>query len=510
MKRFIIFSLLVFCASTLLAQNVNLKKLDTYYSELVEEWDVPSMSVAIVKDGKILFQKGYGVAKEGSELSVDEHTNYAIASNSKAMTTFVMAQLVEEGIVSWDDPVQKHLPYFKLYDEYTSAHTTVRDLLCHRVGLGTFSGDFIWYKSDLTAEEIIRRIQFVPQTSEFRTAFGYSNLMYITAGELIKTATGKSWNENIQERVFNAVEMERSLTHINKLESKGNYATPHARSNGKNLPIQWENWGDAVGATGGVISNVNDMANWMIMNLENGVWKDEKLISSASRNQLWKTHVSHGVNRMNDNTFERHFNGYGLGWGLSDFYGNLMVSHTGGYDGMLSAVSLIPDENLGIVVLTNGMQSPMMAATYYTLELFTEGEASREWSESMLARTVQNAKKDERIEAIKASKVEGTKTSIPFKRFTGTYVADMYGEIQVTEVSGGLRLEFSRSKDLGATLKHWHYNTFELVWDQPHAWFTFGTIQFELDNKLNITGAQFDVPNNDIFFDELDVKRVGK
>jgi hypothetical protein len=187
---------------------------------------------------------------------------------------------------------------------------------------------------------------------------------------------------------------------------------------------------------------------------------------------------------------------------VGDFHGKLMVGHTGGYDGMITAVTLIPEEKLGVVVLTNGHKSPIMAATYYALDQFL-GTGGKDWSGDMLKRTNENEKNDTRIADLKKAKVEGTKPSLSLGKFAGTYHSDIYGKITVEEKGSTLRLLFEDSPRLNATLRHWHYDTFEILWDEKHAWFSFGIVKFNLDGKLNVTGMDFEVPNDDIFFEEL-------
>ncbi|MEO9964897.1 MAG: serine hydrolase [Reichenbachiella sp.] len=505
-KYFLLIALTIWWSGESLAQapNVDLKALDSYFERITKEWDVPSMSIGIVKDGKLVFAKAYGVKEVDKKGKPDQNTLYAIASNSKAFTSAILAQLVDEGKIDWNDKVRDYLPYFELYDSWVSANTTIRDILSHRVGLGTFSGDVIWYKADLTAEEIVRKVKNLPPAFDFRAGYGYSNLMYITAGEVIEKVTGKSWAQNVKERILQPLEMNRTITSPKNLESVGNYATPHARNDGKNIPIVWEDW-EEIGALGGLISSVSDLSKWMIMNMNHGINNQDTLFSARSRNMMWTPHNNFTVDHVNPNDFNRHFSAYGLGWGLSDYQGNLRVGHTGGYDGMLTAFNMIPDQKLGVIVLTNGMKSPMMAATYYALDKFL-GVNGPDWSERFLSRS--GPEEDERITERKASRVEGTNPSLELSKYTGTYEADIYGEITVTLEKGELRLNFEHAKSLSATLKHWHYDVWEIDWDIEHAWFSFGTVQFNMDNNLKIERMTFDVPNDDIFFEELIPIRV--
>jgi hypothetical protein len=213
------------------------------------------------------------------------------------------------------------------------------------------------------------------------------------------------------------------------------------------------------------------------------------------------------VDHTGKNDLGRHFSGYGLGWNMGDFHGKFMVGHTGGYDGMITAVTMIPEEKLGVVVLTNGHQSPIMAATYYAFDQFL-GTGSKDWSADLLKRSLQNQNHDTRVADIKKAKVSNTKTLVTPSRFLGTYHSDIYGKIEVKEEKGQLRLYFEDAPRLTASLKHWHYDTYEIVWDEKHAWFDFGTLQFNINNKLEVIGMDFNVPNDDIFFEELKPKKV--
>jgi CubicO group peptidase (beta-lactamase class C family) len=508
-KPFILFASIVFITACISGQSVSkadLKQLDKYFTRMVEDWDVPGASIGIVKDGELVFTGNYGVLEAGKDAKPDANTLYAIASNSKAFTTAIIGMLVQEGKLDWNDKVKEYLPYFELYDPWVSNEVTIRDLLCHRVGLGTFSGDVIWYKSDLSAEDIIRRVRYLEKRFDFRSGYGYSNVMYIAAGEVIREVSGKSWSENVNARILEPLGMDRTITTPNQLEAKGNFATPHAREHDTNIPIAWENW-ETVGAMGGIISSVEDVSKWMIFNLDHGMLGNDTLLTKETRNMVWTPHNNFMVDHTSPNEFNRHFSAYGLGWGLSDYHGHFRVGHTGAYDGMITAVTLIPDENLGVVVLTNGMKSPIMAATYYAIDKFL-GLETRDWSAEYLERTNDRQREDTRISTRKAKRVPNTSPSLEPKEYTGVYYSDIYGEIKISLESDQLRMEFEHSPYLSATLSHWHHDVWEIKWDNRHAWFSFGTVKFNLDNNLEVLGMDFDVPNDDIFFEELKPYRV--
>ena len=510
MKRLsLLFATIVTITAGLSGQEVSkadLKHLDEYYARMVEDWDIPSAAIGIVKDGELVFAEAYGSLEAGKPGGPDENTLYAIASNSKAFTSAIIGMLVQEGKLDWNDKVNKYLPYFELYDPWVSNEVTIRDLLCHRVGLGTFSGDIIWLKSELSSEEIIRRIRYLPRAFDFRAGWGYSNLMYITAGQIIKEVTGKSWSTNVKERIFDPLEMNRTITSPNSLGSKGNYATPHKRENEINIPLEWVDW-EEIGALGGVISSVEDLSKWMIFNLNHGIIGKDTLLTKETRNMVWTPHNNFIVDHTAKDSERRHFSSYGLGWSISEYDGHFSVGHGGAYDGMISSIILIPDEKLGVVVLTNGMKSPARAASNYALDLFLEREP-KDWSVELLDKANQSGKEDTRISERIEKRTPGTHPSIPKEEMQGTYYSDIYGKIFISQTRDRMRLEFEHSPDLSASLSHWHYDVWKIEWDRTHAWFNFGTLKFEVDNNLNVSGLEFDVPNDDFFFEELKPYRV--
>jgi len=481
--------------------NVDLKALDAYFEKMVKDWDVPSASIGIVKDGELVFAGNYGVKEVGKNDTPDQNTLYAIASNSKAFTSAIIGMLVQEGKLDWNDKVRKYLPYFAVYDDWVSEHATIRDLLSHRIGLGTFSGDNIWYKSDRSAEEMIKSIKYVPKAYEFRAGYGYSNVMYITAGELIKTVTGKSWGENVKERILTPVGMDRSIYSLKDLETKGNYAMPHMRKDDKNKAIAWTDW-EEVAATGGLISSVSDVSKWMIFNMDHGIQGKDTLISAAARNMVWTPHNNFIVDHTKPNPFDSHFRAYGLGWGLGDYHGKMRVGHTGGYDGMITAVTMIPEEKLGVVVLTNGTKSPIMAATYYALDQFL-GVDTTDWSSTYLDLTNKRMAKDTRIPDRINKRIMNTQPTLSENKITGDYQSDLVGKISILKIGKNLKLIFEYHPLLSATLTHWHYDTWKINWDEDHAWFSFGTIKINSNNNHEVLGFDFDVPNDDFFFEEL-------
>lgn len=512
-KLFFLLGILVSSTSFLLAQKVDISQLDAYFAKAQKEWDVPGMSVGIIKDGKVLLSKGYGVVKQGSDQATDGNTLYAIASNTKAFISASIGILVDEGKLNWDDPVKKYLPYFELYDSYVTEHATIRDLLCHRLGLGTFSGDAIWYKSDYTAKEALMHLKFIPQAYEFRSGYGYSNLMFITAGEVIQAVSGKSWAEFVKEKIFSPLGMNRSVTSISHLKDYTNVASPHKPSYegiGENHPIPWVNW-DNAGAAGGIISSVNDMLKWAQLQMDHGIIGEQTIFSTQAQDEFWKPHNNFKVTNKTRLYYPtRNFSAYALGWGCSDKAGKMVYSHGGGYDGMYSRVTIVPDEGLAIIVLTNSMKGISTAITNYALDSFL-ALPQKDWStEGMEAEKRFRKRRKHQIDERKNAQLSGTKPSLDLEAYAATYHAPIFGDIHIRYQNNQLTLEFPKAKHLNATLSHWHKDVFLIHWQEEHAWFDFGTIQFILDNNLQPQSIQFDIPNDDIFFEEIKGLKVDK
>ncbi len=331
--------------------------------------------------------------------------------------------------------------------------------------------------------------------------------MFITAGEVIKKASGVSWDQFIQDRFFQPLGMNRTITSTNKLNSKGNFATPHKPIKDINQSIEWVNW-DNMGAAGGIISSAEDMSSWLIFQLNNGIWQNDTILDPSIQNKLWTPHNNYTVSLASKKVSPgTNFRGYGLGWGTADYYGNRLITHGGGYDGMYSQVALAPELELGIVILTNTMKGIATPLRMYIINAFIEKDI-RDWSAEALKNVGKKSGVELNIEAQKKARVADTKPSLELTKYEGIYHTNMHGPIYIIVEKDQMRLKFENAPDLSATLEHWHYDTWEIKWDKIHAWFDFGVIQFQLNNKMNVTGFEFDVPNYDIFFDELIVQKI--
>ena len=503
--------LFVLFTSAVVGQDLaaRIKEIDDYATKAGQDWKVPGFAVAIVKDDKVVFAKGYGVRELNKTDAVDSDTLFAIASNSKAFTAAALAILVDEGKLKWDDPVTKYLPWFQLYDPWVTREMTVRDLLCHRSGLATFSGDLLWYESNYSREEIIRRLRFVKPTSSFRSCFGYQNILFVTAGEIIPVITGKTWDEFVRERFFLPLGMTRTITTHKQLLAATNVAAPHNELEGTLRVIRYGNVDNASSA-GAIKSSVADMAQWIRLQLGRGTFAGKKIFSSDRSREMWTPNtIVGGISEQAEKFIPTtHFNLYGLGWGLNDYQGRKVVSHGGGLDGMVSRVALMPEENLGLVVLTNSETAVANIISNKIFDVFL-GVAKRDWNAELLtrAKTNEEAQKAAQMK-IEASRTPNTKPSLPLSAYAGTYGGNMFGDVRVVEEGGKLVVRFVPSPIFVGDLEHWHFDTFRIKWRDSVVYpFSRGFVSFVLHNNGKVSEMKLDVPNPDFDFKELELKK---
>jgi CubicO group peptidase (beta-lactamase class C family) len=436
-----------------------LKGIDDYINKSIKEWQVPGLALAIVKDDKVVLAKGYGVRTLGATTPVDEHTLFAIGSATKAFTAAALAMLVDDGKIRWDDPVIKHLPNFQLYDPYVTREMTVRDLLTHRSGLDR--NELVWYGSKNSRDDVLRRLRYVKPSSSFRSKFGYQNVMYLAAGQIIPALTKKSWDEFVQEKIFKPLGMDSSVTSILPLRAASDVATPHQKIEDRVQVIPWRNI-DNIGPAGSINSSVYDMAQWVRVQLGEGLHDKKRLLSSGVVRQM---HAPQTIIPLEGTAAKLHPNAhfycYGMGWFLQDYRARKLVQHGGNIDGMSALVALVPEEKLGLVILTNlnGAQLPQ-ALVYRICDAYLQA-APRDWSNELLTsvKTLEGIRRnaDKKQDG---ERVAGTKPSLPLEKYAGVYKDEVYGELHLSRENDKLVAHLG---PITAELEHWHYDTFRAV-----------------------------------------------
>ncbi|HEX7816391.1 serine hydrolase domain-containing protein, partial [Dyella sp.] len=365
-----------------------LQDFGSYVDDARKTFDVPGIAVAIVKDGKVVMEQGFGVREKGKPEPVDAHTLFAIASNTKAFTAASLQMLAEQGKLNMDDRVTDHLPWFQMSDPYVTHEMRIRDLLAHRSGLGLGAGDLLyWPPTSYTTKDVVERLRFVPLATSFRSAYAYDNILFAVATLVIENVSGESYADYLRNHIFKPVGMDETLVDKTYLKPGMDVAVGHAKFDFKDLkPVPAMAWSNNSGA-GGIYSSVHDLAKWMNVQLAGGVISghgdsEQRLFKQASQDQMWQmlTPMKVGKPPVPELAGTKpNFAGYGEGWFLSDYHGQRLVWHTGGWPGMVSRVTLVPEQHLGVVVLTNQESGAAFnAVTYRVLDAYL-GHDKTDW-----------------------------------------------------------------------------------------------------------------------------------
>lgn len=507
-QKFCVAVIFLFITNTVMSQTqsqgIDFDKLDKYIENSMEMWKIPGVAVAIVQGDSIAFAKGYGLRNINKKEKVDPNTLFAVASNTKSFTSAALSLLVARGVINWDDKVKKYLPYFQLYDPYVTENMTIRDLLCHRSGLATFSGDLLWYESNYTRREVIERAKYLKPAHGFREKFGYSNIMFSAAGEIVHAVTDTTWDDYVRYHFFNPLKMNNTKLTIDEVLGSGNYASPHIVPYEKSpIVINYMKW-ENIAAAASINSNVNEMSNWLIMQMNDGYFEGEKILDKY---QIWEMQSAQTTERFSPKYFpKKHFQAYGLGWELFDYNGVKVVSHGGGADGMISQTMIIPEKKIGLVVLTNSVNYFPSALMYYVLDDYF-GEQTNNWNgfyhsfyEYMQKENVENEKQAE----LKRNK--DSKPSLPLSKYTGTYGGEMYDGATVTLSNNKLVVSFIPSSVLVGDLTHFEYDIFKIKLRNTPG-LPSGKVNFIMNENGEIDEMRINIPNPDFDFTELEFKK---
>ena len=451
-------------------------ELDAWVAQVRERFEVPGIAVAVVKDGQVVLERGWGVREIGEPAPVDEHTLFAIASNTKAFTAASLSMLADEGKLSLDDRVVDHLPGFRMSDPYVTGQMRIRDLLTHRSGLGLGAGDLLfWPESDYRNEEVVRRLKDVPLKTGFRERYAYDNILYAVATRVIEEVSGQSYAQFLQQRFFDPLGMGGTRFNADALRPGDNVATGHAKADFTTLrptfPLTWHN---AAGA-GGIYSSVHDMGRWMRAQLAGGTFTDpqgneQRLFSRERQKEMWSLLSPMPIAEPSVPQLAAarpDFLGYGEGWITSSYRGEKLVWHTGGWPGMVSRVTLVPGRNLGVVVLTNQEAGGAFnALTMQVLDAFMQPAQRTDWIDAYAAAADKGrAKADKAWRERVAGRQARSTPSLPLAGYAGTYRDAWYGDVDVVHDGGRLRMRFQPSPLLTGTLQHWQHDTFLVKWD---------------------------------------------
>lgn len=468
---------------------VDTNKIDDVIKASMARFDVPGMAVAIVENDKVIFAKGFGVTNLDTNKKVNKDTLFGIASNTKAFTTAALAKLVDEGKLSWDDRVIDHLPEFRLYDSYVTREMRIRDLLSHRSGLGLGQGDLmIWPSTDKSVDEILAGLQYLKPASSFRSKYAYNNLMFVTAGEVVARVSGMSWNDYIEKNILQPLHMDNSRAGFSRIpKSNKNWATGHIPMDGTLHPF-FVNYLEDFRGAGAIASSVSDMSQWLRTQLAGGKMPSgEQLFSEKQQAQMWHPHITSMASKSAFESYHQQFRGYGLGWSIEDYHGFKKLGHGGGILGMVSQVTLLPEKNLGIVILSNQQAfGALSAVTHEVLEGALELE-DKDWVED-LAKSHFEGKQQAYANA-KPEAPADYQPQLPNINYTGTLHDDWYGDVIIEQLDGKLRIDFTHTKRLKGTLEHCTGNTFIVKWDEKLLE-ADAFIRFEMSSQNRVNSAK--------------------
>lgn len=465
-------------------------------------WKVPGLALAIVKDGKVILSEGFGYRNLNDSLPVTDTTLFAIGSCTKAFTTMAMGMLVDDGKLEWDKSVRSYLPDFQLYDEYASDHIMPLDLVTHRSGLPRH--DLMWYGSQFSRREIFERLRYLEPSEELRVKFQYNNLMFMTAGYMVGQLTNSTWEDFVQKRIFTPLGMTGCNFSVDVSEQQSDYSLPYNKNKDEvveEIPFREIK---AVAPAGAINAGVVDMAKWVEFQLNNGKVGDEELVSLG---QLAYMHTPHMTIEQPSSDNDRLTMGYGLGWFLESYRGHFMSSHGGGIDGFTALVTLFPNDNIGIVSLSNLTGTPLPTfVNLYAADLLLGLEPIDRHDQAMMRMTQAQAmmKANEGLE--EAERVKGTKPSHKLEDYVGEYEHPAYGILSVSLKDGKL---VGSLHGITGALEHWHYDVFKMsVEDIPGEQSMLLTFETNSRGDIDKLHAPLEPMVDEIVFERLPDKKL--
>jgi CubicO group peptidase (beta-lactamase class C family) len=461
---------------------------DKYIQDAMPVWKVPGLSVAVVKDGRIIFKKGYGRTELGKSTAFDTSTIAICASTTKAMTAVCVAFLVDAGKLKWNDKVADILPGFKINDAYTTSQITVKDLLTHNAGLG--NADWLWVVQN-DDSDILRRMQYLIPSYSLRSSFIYQNLMYGVAGQVIEKVSGKKWQDFITENLFRVLGMTRTYATYVYSSKETNRISPHFMINDSVNVIPYIDY-PGVSAAGAVWSCANDISKWMMFMLDSAKWNGKRFLRPETFSELMKPQAIIPANEFYPTMkiTKPHWTTYGLGWFQQDYRGKMIEFHTGSLDGAVAIIGLVPDEHFGIYIFENLDHAELRHALMLkAFDLWLFNDNSKDWSTDLF-KLYSKLKADskEKQKESDTKRVPGTRPSLALQGYIGKYSSDIYGDAQVTINDGNLFVKYPNNNIL--KLEHWNYDIFKGSFN--NFWWDKSSVQFFLDGEGKVSYFEMD------------------
>jgi CubicO group peptidase (beta-lactamase class C family) len=504
------FLFLFFCLNaSLQAQVLTERQIDSLVEKTLATFNVPGIAVSVIKDGKVVHSKGYGVRSIASDKKVDENTLFGVASNTKAFTAAALGVLVDQKKIEWDSRVTDILPEFKLYDAYVTREFTVRDLLTHRSGLGLGAGDLmIWPDSNTTTkDELIHNLRYLKPVSSFRSKYDYDNLLYIVAGHVVEKASGMEFERFVEENFLKPLGMTQTAMSWYRLKDRSNIIDGHAPVDGE-LQTVGLSFSEVANAAGGMYSNISDMSKWVIAQLNHGKYGDglkDSLFSEAVHRETWTPQTIIRGRSPYGNPFAA----YGLGWNLSDANGHFQVMHTGGLAGIVTQVTMIPELNLGIIVLTNQQSGAAFSAISNSIKDGYFGLPKKDWIKQYNDARLRNEARAKEITDKLWADIDAqgkSKTTPNLDTYTGSFSDNWFGEVTISREKDGLYFRSAKSPKLQGPMYFYKGNTFIVKWND-RTLDADAFVLFRLDQEGRADGFTMEAisPLTDFSFDFQDL-----
>ncbi|HEX9512433.1 MAG TPA: serine hydrolase [Puia sp.] len=485
--------LLLLIITTGQAQPMNATAIDSLVARTLRTFEVPGIAVCIIKDGKVIHSKGYGVRSLDTRQPMDEQTLFGIASNSKAFTTAALGMLVDEGKLAWDDKVRKFIPEFRLFDPYVTEEFTVRDLLCHRSGLGLGAGDLMFFpdSSDFTIPDILHNLPFLKPVTSFRSQYAYDNNLYIVAGEVVARVSGMSWEDFIENKILRPLGMTHSAASYDRLRDSADVIDGHARVEGK-VQVIARSRSKVDHAAGGIYSSIADLSKWVQLHLADGKYGDgQQLFSANVLRERWSPQTI--IPLGGPGPYNTHFQAYGLGFGISDVKGYKQVSHTGGLEGMVTQITMIPELQLGIIVLTNQEEGAAFTAITNQIKDAYLGITGTDRVTEYAARRKAQLNEEKKLTDSIGREVTlfRTRPATPadLSKYTGTYRDAWLGDVVISVRNGKPWFDSKRSPKLTGELLPYKGNSFIVKW-RDRSMNADAYVLFSLDERGSATGIR--------------------
>jgi len=472
------------CSSSFAQDASKSNKLNAMIEEGMKEWQIPGLTAVVVKNGKVVFKKTYGIKDIETKEPVDDNTLFSMASTTKALIAISLGILVDQNKISWEDKVIDHLPSFKLSDPYITADARVIDLLTHNLGIG--NADLLWVINNLSTAETIDKFKYAKKAYPLRGGFTYQNIMYVVAGELIEAVSEQHWTAFVENEILKPLEMTRTQTKSIDIMKAGNYTTPHYNDLDDGIVKVDYTFSDQIGAAGMVWSTTNDVSNYLTFLVNDGIFKGDTIIQPATFQYLFKPHsilTENDVYPTNKLTKPK-WNTYGLGWFQQDYRGEKLDFHTGSLSGLVALTGIIHDKDVAVYVFANLDHAELRHAIMYkAMDLYAFKDDNRDWHKEIFklyAGFRENAKeaKKKRNEG----RIMETSPSLTLDQYSGTYQNEMLGSVTISLVNG--QLQINVNKHLNYKMEHWHHNTF--ITSKDPRWRFESLINFNLNTSGKI------------------------